>query len=142
MKSFLAKKGQVDQRWWLVDAENKVLGRLAAKLAMILMGKTKPLYTPHVDTGDYVIVINAEKVRLTGRKPHTKTYLTYSRYPGGLKTIPFSRMMERHPERVLERAVRRMLPKSALGERMFKKLKVYKGPHHEHASQKPLKLEL
>lgn len=142
MKSFLAKKGQVEQKWWVLDAEGKVLGRLASKVAMILMGKNKPIYTPHVDTGDYVIVVNAEKVRLTGRKPQTKTYQTYSFYPSGQKIIPFARMIERHPERVIERAVRRMLPKSGLGERMFKKLKVYKGPHHEHAAQKPVKLEL
>lgn len=142
MKSFLAKKGQVEQKWWLVDAENKVLGRLASKVAMVLMGKTKPIYTPHVDTGDYVVVVNAEKIRLTGRKSQTKTYKTFSLYPGGQKIIPYSRMMERHPERIIERAVRRMLPKSALGERMFKKLKVYKGPHHEHAAQKPVKMEL
>lgn len=142
MKSFLAKRGQVEQKWWLVDAENKVLGRLASKLAMILMGKTKPIYTPHVDTGDYVIVVNAEKIRLTGRKPQTKTYITYSRYPGGQKVIPFSRMLERHPERIIEKAVRRMLPKSPLGEKMLQKLKVYKGPHHEHGAQKPVKLEL
>ena len=116
MKSFLAKKGQVEQKWWVLDAEGKVLGRLASKVAMILMGKNKPIYTPHVDTGDYVIVVNAEKVRLTGRKPQNKTYQTYSRYPGGQKIIPFARMIERHPERVIERAVRRMLPKSGLGE--------------------------
>ncbi|MBP8609929.1 MAG: 50S ribosomal protein L13 [Syntrophaceae bacterium] len=142
MKSFLAKKGQVEQKWWVLDAEDKVLGRLASKVAVILMGKNKPVYTPHVDTGDYVIIVNAEKVRLTGRKPQNKTYQTYSRYPSGQKIIPFARMIERHPERVIERAVRRMLPKSGLGERMFKKLKVYKGPHHEHAAQKPVKLEL
>jgi large subunit ribosomal protein L13 len=142
MKSFLAKKGQVEQKWWVLDAEGKVLGRLASKVAMILMGKNKPIYTPHVDTGDYVIVVNAEKVRLTGRKPQNKTYQTYSRYPGGQKIIPFARMIERHPEQVIERAVRRMLPKSGLGEKMFNKLKVYKGPHHEHAAQKPVKLEL
>ncbi|HOT72725.1 MAG TPA: 50S ribosomal protein L13 [Anaerohalosphaeraceae bacterium] len=142
MKSFLAKKGQVEQKWWVLDAEGKVLGRLASKVAMILMGKNKPIYTPHVDTGDYVIVVNAEKVRLTGRKPQNKTYQTYSRYPSGQKIIPFARMIERHPEQVIERAVRRMLPKSGLGEKMFNKLKVYKGPHHEHAAQKPVKLEL
>lgn len=142
MKSFLAKKGQVERKWWLVDAENKVLGRLASKVAMILMGKTKPIYTPHVDTGDYVIVVNAEKIRLTGRKPQTKTYTTFSLHPGGQKIIPFSRMIQRHPERVIQKAVQRMLPKNPLSEHMLKKLKIYKGPHHEHAAQKPVKLEL
>ena len=142
MKSFIAKKGQVEQKWWVVDAADAVLGRLATKVAMTLMGKTKPIYTPHVDTGDFVIVINADKVRVTGNKARTKTYQTYSGYPGGQKIIPYQQMMQRHPERVIERAVRRMLPKSGLGENMFKKLKVYSGPEHQHAAQKPEKMEL
>ena len=142
MKSFLAKKGQVDQKWWVVDAEDAILGRLATKVAMTLMGKTKPIYTPHVDTGDYVIVVNAEKVRLTGSKPRTKEYQSYSGYPGGQKIIPYERMIQRHPERVIEQAVKRMLPKNTLGVSMFKKLKVYSGPNHQHAAQKPEKMEL
>ncbi len=142
MKSFLAKKGQVDQKWWVVDAENAILGRLAVKVAMTLMGKTKPIYTPHVDTGDYVIVVNADKIRLTGNKAQTKQYQSYSGYPGGQKIIPYQRMMQHRPERVIELAVRRMLPKNTLGEDMFKKLKVYRGPAHEHAAQKPEKMEL
>lgn len=142
MKSFLAKKGQVDQKWWVVDAEDAILGRLATKIAMTLMGKTKPIYTPHVDTGDYVIVVNAEKVRLTGSKPRTKEYQSYSGYPGGQKIIPYERMIQRHPERVIEQAVKRMLPKNTLGVSMFKKLKVYSGPNHQHTAQKPEKMEL
>lgn len=142
MKSFLAKKGQVDQKWWVVDAENAVLGRLAVKVAMTLMGKTKPIYTPHVDTGDYVVVVNADKIRLTGNKTQTKEYQTYSGYPGGQKIIPFQRMIQRQPERVIELAVRRMLPKNTLGETMFKKLKVYRGPEHQHTAQRPEKMEL
>jgi len=142
MKSFLAKKGQVDQKWWVVDAEDAILGRLATKVAMTLMGKTKPIYTPHVDTGDYVIVVNAEKVRLTGSKPRTKEYQSYSGYPGGQKIVPYERMIQRHPERVIEQAVKRMLPKNTLGVSMFKKLKVYSGPNHQHAAQKPEKMEL
>lgn len=142
MKSFLAKKGQVDQKWWVIDGENAILGRLAVKVAMTLMGKTKPIYTPHVDTGDFVIVVNADKIRLSGNKAQTKKYQTYSLYPGGQKIIPYARMMERHPERVVELAVQRMLPKSWMGEHMIKKLKVYRGPTHEHAAQKPLKMEL
>ena len=142
MKSFLAKKGQVDQKWWVVDAENAILGRLATKIAMILMGKTKPIYTPHVDTGDYVIVVNADKIRLTGSKPRTKQYQSYSGYPGGQKIIPYERMIQRHPERVIEQAVKRMLPKNTLGQSMFKKLKIYSGPNHQHAAQKPEKMEL
>ena len=142
MKSFIAKKGQVDQKWWVVDADEAILGRLATKIAMTLMGKTKPTYTPHVDTGDFVIVVNAEKVRLTGNKAQTKEYQTYSGHPGGQKIIPYERMKERHPERIVEMAVRRMLPKNKLGEAMFKKLKVCIGPDHPHAAQQPEKMEL
>ena len=142
MKSTLAKTNQVDQKWWVIDAEDAILGRLAVKTAMVLMGKTKPIYTPHVDTGDFVIIVNADKVKLTGNKAQTKTYQTYSSHPGGQKIIPFERMMERHPERVVELAVRRMLPKNKLGRGMFKKLKVYSGPEHDHAAQQPEKMEL
>jgi large subunit ribosomal protein L13 len=142
MKTFSAKKGDVEQKWLLVDADGLVLGRLAAKVAPILMGKHRPTYTPHVDTGDYVIVVNAEKVRLTGNKPQQKEYDHYTRHPGGLKTISFATMMEKHPEKVIENAVRLMLPKSALGKKMFMKLKVYRGPEHEQQAQKPEKIKL
>jgi len=142
MKSTLAKKESVQRNWLIVDADGAVLGRLASKVAMVLMGKDKPIYTPHVDTGDFVIVVNAEKVRLTGQKADKKEYQTYSRYPGGQKIIPFKKMLQQHPERVIELAVRRMLPKSTLGAHMFKKLKVYRGPEHAHAAQQPQKMEL
>lgn len=142
MKSFLAKNETVQRNWRIVDADGAILGRLAVKVAMTLMGKDKPTYTPHVDTGDYVIVVNAEKVRVTGNKADTKEYQTYSGYPGGQKIIPYKRVMERHPERVVEMAIKRMLPKNTLGAQMYKKLKVYSGPTHEHAAQQPQKMEL
>ena len=142
MKSYLAKKETVQRNWRVVDADGAVLGRLAVKVATALMGKDKPTYTPHVDTGDFVIVVNAEKVRVTGNKEETKEYQRYSGYPGGQKIIPYKRMMERHPERIIEMAVKRMLPKNTLGAHMFKKLKVYSGPDHDHAAQQPQKMEL
>lgn len=142
MKSFMAKNGQVEHKWLLVDAEDLVLGRLAATVAPILMGKNKPTYTPHVDTGDYVIIVNAEKIRVTGKKADQKFYDYYTRHPGGLKIISFKEMMEKKPERIVELAVKRMLPKNKLGEAMFKKLKVYSGPEHGHAAQKPEIFEL
>jgi large subunit ribosomal protein L13 len=142
MKSFMAKKDECEGRWLLVDADNAVLGRMAAKIAPILMGKTKPTYTPHVDTGDYVIVVNAEKIRLTGKKAQQKEYDYYTGYPGGHKYVSFAEMMAKKPEKVVELAVRRMLPKNKLGRKMLKKLKIYRGPDHEHQAQKPEKLEL
>lgn len=142
MKSFMAKKNQVEQKWLLVNAEGAALGRMAAKIAPILMGKTKPTYTPHVDTGDYVIVVNAEKIKLTGKKAQVKEYESYSHYPGGHRYTSFADMMARKPEKVVELAVRRMMPKNALGRQMLKKLKVYRGPEHEHQAQRPEKIEL
>ncbi|MCD4831931.1 MAG: 50S ribosomal protein L13 [Anaerohalosphaeraceae bacterium] len=142
MKSFLAKKEQVEHNWVLVDANEAILGRMAASIAPILMGKTKPTYTPHVDTGDYVVVVNAEKIRLTGKKEQMKEYDYYTQYPGGHKYVSFADMLERHPEKVVELAVRRMLPKNKLGSMMLKKLKVYRGPEHNHAAQNPQKIEL
>ena len=142
MKSFLAKKETVKRDWRVVNADGAVLGRLAVKVAVALMGKDKPTYTPHVDTGDFVIVVNAEKVRVTGDKAETKEYQRYSGYPGGQKRIPYKRMLERHPERIVEMAVKRMLPKNTLGAHMYKKLKVYSGPEHDHAAQQPQKMEL
>jgi len=142
MKSFMAKTNQVEQKWLLVDAEGAILGRMAAKIAPILMGKTKPTYTPHVDTGDYVVVVNADKVRVTGKKAETKEYDYYTRYPGGHRYVSFADMMARKPEKVVELAVRRMLPKNRLGRKMLKKLKVYRGPDHEQHAQRPEKIEL
>ena len=142
MKSYMAKKNQVEQKWRVVDADGAILGRMAAKIAPILMGKTKPCYTPHVDTGDYVIVVNADKIKVTGKKAEQKQYDHYTHYPGGHKYVSFAEMMERKPERVIELAVRRMLPKNRLGKQMLKKLKVYKGPGHEHQAQQPEKIDL
>ena len=138
----MAKKNQVEQKWLLVDAEGAILGRMAAKIAPILMGKAKPTYTPHVDTGDYVIVVNADKIKLTGKKAGTKEYDSYSHHPGGRKITSFTDMMDKKPEKVVELAVKRMLPKNKLGRAMLKKLKVYKGPEHDHQAQKPEKIEL
>jgi large subunit ribosomal protein L13 len=142
MKSFMAKNKEVEQKWLLVNADGAILGRMAAKIAPILMGKTKPTYTPHVDTGDYVIVVNAEKIMLTGKKAQMKEYDYYTYHPGGHKYVSFADMMARKPEKVVELAVRRMLPKNKLGRQMLKKMKVYRGPEHEHQAQKPEKIEL
>ncbi len=142
MKSFLAKKGQIEQKWWLVDAEDKILGRLASKIAPVLMGKTKPTYTRHVDTGDYVVVVNAAKIRVSGKKADTKEYDYYTHHPGGHKFVSFKDMMAARPEKVIELAVRRMLPKNKLGRGMLKKLKVFSGSDHQHTAQKPEKIEI
>ncbi len=142
MKCYIAKKEDVVHDWKLVDADDKVLGRLACKIAPILMGKTKPTYTPHVDTGDYVVVINAEKIRVSGNKADTKEYQYYTGYPGGQKDKSFSDMMETQPEKVITEAVRRMLPKNKLGRVMLSKLRVFRGTEHAHAAQNPVKVEL
>ena len=142
MKTYYAKPGEVEREWLLVDAEDMVLGRLATQVAAILRGKTKPQYTPHVDTGDFVIVINAEKIRVTGNKTTDKEYYRHNGHPGGLKMETFQEAIAKHPERVIEKAVRGMLPKNTLGREMAKKLKVYAGPEHPHAAQKPRKIEL
>ncbi len=132
MKTPVATPAEVARKWYLVDADDVVLGRLAAEVAKVLRGKHKPIYTPHVDCGDGVIVINAEKVRLTGKKSEQKTYFRHSGYMGGAKHIPFQRMLERRPEFIVQRAVRGMLPKTNLGRLMSKKLRVYAGPEHPH----------
>ncbi len=142
MNTYTPKAEDIERRWWLVDAEGKTLGRLATRVAGILRGKHKPMYTPHLDVGDYVVVINAEKVALTGRKADQKTYFTHSGYMGHEKHIPFRRMIERHPDRVIELAVRGMLPKNKLGQHMRKKLKVYAGVVHPHQGQEPQPLEV
>ena len=142
MKTFMAKKGEIESKWLLVDAAGLVLGRMASKIAPILMGKNKPTYTPHVDTGDYVIVVNAENIRVTGKKARVKEYDYYTHYPGGHKFVSFADMMARKPEKVIELAVKRMLPKNKLGKKMLKKLKVYRGTKHSHSAQKPEKIEL
>ena len=142
MKTYTPKATEIERAWWVVDAEDQVLGRLASEVAQVLRGKHKPMYTPHLDTGDHVIVINAEKVRLTGKKEQQKTYFRHSGYMGGGKHIPFEEMRAKHPERVIERAVKGMLPKNNLGRLMLKKLKVYAGPEHPHEAQQPEKLEI
>ncbi|MCD6267277.1 MAG: 50S ribosomal protein L13 [Thermotogaceae bacterium] len=136
------KKEEIAKKWYVVDANGKTLGRLASRIAIILMGKHKPEYTPHVDTGDYVIVVNADKVVLTGKKLDRKFYYRHSGYPGGLKMISARQMLQKHPERLIYLAVKRMLPKTALGRRMLKKLKVYASPDHPHSAQKPEPLEI
>lgn len=141
MKSYIAKAEDVQRKWYVVDAADKTLGRLSSQIATVLRGKHKPTFTPHVDTGDFVIVINAEKIVLTGNKLNDKLYRHHSLYPGGLKEISYKRIMQEKPELAVEEAVRRMLPKGKLGRQMFKKLKVYRGTEHEHAAQKPEVLE-
>ena len=142
-KTTVAKTGQVKQDWWVVDATDQVLGRLATRLATVLMGKHKPIYTPHVDTGDFVIVVNAEKVKLTGRKREKKLYQHHTGYTGHVKTINADDLLNSaKADRVVRHAVRGMLPKNNLGRKMFKKLKVYTGPDHPHAAQKPEELKL
>lgn len=142
MKTYLAKPDEIEPAWHVVDADDKVLGRLASQVATLLMGKHKPTYTPHVLTGDFVVVVNAAKVKLTGRKMQEKIYQRYTYYPGGRKVEPIARLMARQPERVIEEAVRRMLPKNKLGRQMFKRLKVYGGPEHPHQAQWPEPHEL
>ena len=137
-----AKQGEVARNWVLIDAEGAVLGRLATQIAMILRGKNKPQFTPNSDCGDFVVVINADKVQLTGNKAAHKTYYRHSGWNGGLKAESFRAAMEKHPEQVIERAVRGMLPKTTLGRKQLTKLKVYAGPEHPHAAQNPVKIEL
>jgi large subunit ribosomal protein L13 len=142
MKTFSAKAETVRRDWYVVDAEGKTLGRLATELARRLRGKHKPVYTPHVDTGDYIVVVNAEKVRVTGRKLRDKMYHHHTGYVGHLKSEPLNKLLERAPERVIEQAVKGMLPKNSLGRQMFKKLKVVRGSEHPHEAQQPTPLEL
>ena len=142
METFVTKPTDVTHKWYVVDAEDKLLGRLASKVASILRGKNKPIFQPNVDTGDYVIVVNAEKIKLTGNKAQTKEYDYYTHFPGGHKYVSFEDMIAKRPEKVIELAVRRMLPKNKLGVVMLKKLKVYRGPEHEHQAQGPEKIDL
>jgi large subunit ribosomal protein L13 len=142
MKTHSVTPDQITRRWYLVDAEDQTLGRLASRIAQILRGKHKPIYTPYLDTGDHVLVVNAEKIVLTGKKLDTKRYYKHSGYPGGLSETPVRRLLETHPERVIESAVRGMLPKGTLGREMFRKLRVYAGPEHPHAAQKPVAIDL
>ncbi len=137
MKSYMAKPQEVERKWYVIDATGKPLGRLASEVAAILRGKKKPTFTPHVDTGDYVIIINAEKVKFTGNKINQMSYTYHTGYPGGLRQVPYNQLIEKNPEKIIELAVKGMLPKNTLGRQMFKKLKVYSGPEHKHEAQKP-----
>ncbi len=140
-KTYSPKSSEIDRSWWVVDATDLPLGRLASEIAQILRGKNKPIFAPHVDCGDFVVVTNAEKVAVTSNKSQGKIYYRHSGYPGGIKAETFERLLERRPEAVIERAVTGMLPKNKLGRQMARKLKVYAGPDHEHAAQQPQSLE-
>jgi large subunit ribosomal protein L13 len=142
MKTYTAKAGQVEHGWFVVDAQNKVLGRLAVQIASRLRGKHKPTYTPHVDTGDFIVVVNASKLRVTGRKGERKVYYRHSGFPGGIKETTFDKLQASHPERVLKTAVKGMLPKGPLGYAMLRKLKIYAGGEHPHSAQQPKNLEI
>lgn len=142
MKTYSAKSEAVSRDWYIVDAAGKTLGRISSEIASRLRGKHKPEYTPHADTGDYIVVINAEKVRVTGNKAQDKIYHSHSGYPGGLKSISFEKLIEKAPERTIQSAVKGMLPKGPLGRAMFRKLKVYKGSEHPHAAQQPIELAI
>ena len=137
MRTYVPKQNEIEREWLVVDASNQVLGRLAAEVARLLRGKHKPQYTPYLDTGDFVVVVNAERVRLTGRKHEQKKYYRHSTHPGGLKVETAREMLEKYPERVIKRAVWGMLPKNRLGRKLFRKLKVYSGPEHPHEAQQP-----
>ena len=137
MKTFMASPATIDRKWYVVDAEGMTLGRLASEVAKVLRGKNKPIFTPHIDTGDYVIVVNAEKIKVTGKKLEQKIYYNHSDYVGGMKDTTLKEMISKHPERVIEQAVKGMLPKVPLGREMYTKLFVYVGPDHKHAAQKP-----
>jgi len=142
VKTYSAKAGEIKRDWWLVDATDQTLGRLSAKLAMILQGKNKPVYTPHIDTGDFVVVVNVDRMRITGRKLDQKIYYRHTGYAGGQKATLMRDMMENHPERVLAHAVKGMLPKNRLSTTQLKKLKIFSGPEHTHAAQQPRVLEI
>ena len=142
MKTFSAKPSDIKRDWYLVDATGKTLGRLATEIAIRLRGKHKPEYTPHMDTGDYIVVINAKDVRVTGNKAEDKMYYRHSGYPGGIKSISFNKLRQSKPERIIETAVKGMLPKGPLGREMYRKLKVYRGADHKHAAQQPMPLDI
>jgi len=142
MKTFSAKPAEVRRDWYVVDATNKTLGRLSTEIAHRLRGKHKPEYTPHIDTGDYIVVVNAEKVRVTGNKLQDKMYHHHTGYIGNLKSVPLQKMLDEHPERVIETAVKGMLPRGPLGRQMYSKLRVFVGPEHTHAAQQPIPLEV
>lgn len=137
MKTYMAKPADIDRKWYIIDASDQVLGRLASEVALMLRGKHKPTYTPHMDTGDYIIIINADKIQLTGAKLQQKKYHYHTGYPGGIKEVDYQTMLQKKPEKAIEIAVKGMLPHNRLGRKMFKKLKVYRGDQHPHQAQKP-----
>ena len=141
MKSYIAKPQEIERKWYVIDAEGMVLGRLASELAMVLSGKRKPVYTPHVDTGDYVIVLNADKIKMTGHKWDQKKYSYHTGYPGGLKQVVYKDLVVKHPTQLLRLAVKGMLPKNSLGRQMMKKLKLFTGTEHPHEAQQPIELK-
>ena len=142
MKSYIAKPADIERKWYVIDAEGKTLGRLASEAAAILRGKKKPTYTPHIDCGDYVIIVNADKVEVTGKKRTDKIYKHHTGYPGGLREVNFETLQEKDPTEIVKHAVKGMMPKGRLGRQMYKKLKVYAGPEHNHAAQKPEVLDI
>ncbi|MEN6310736.1 MAG: 50S ribosomal protein L13 [Acidobacteriota bacterium] len=142
MRTFIPKKDDIVQKWWLINADGKILGRLATEVADLIRGKKKPQFTSHLDTGDFVVVINAEKIKVTGRKLDQKTYYTHSQYPGGIKAETLKDLLERKPEEVIKKAVWGMIPKGKLGRSLYKKLKVYRGPSHPHEAQNPQEYQI
>ena len=142
MKSYVAKPSDIEKTWYVIDAEGQTLGRLATEAATLLRGKHKPTFTPHIDTGDYVIIINAEKIEVTGKKRKDKIYRHYTGFPGGVREVSFERLLEKKPEEIVRHAVKGMMPNGRLGRQMYKKLKVFKGPEHPHQAQKPVKWDL
>ncbi len=142
MKSYMANAQNIERKWYVIDAEGMVLGRLASEVAMILSGKRKPIYTPHVDTGDYVIVLNADKIKLTGQKWSDKKYIYHTGYPGGLKEIPYKELVKRDPTKLVRLAVKGMLPKNSMGRAMIKKMKLFTGTEHPHEAQMPIEIKL
>lgn len=141
-KSYTPRAGDIERRWYVVDAEGKTLGRLASQIAHVLRGKHKPTYSPHMDQGDHIVVINAEKIQVTGRKAEQKVYHRHTGYPGGLRTTTYEDMLDKHPDRILRNAVKGMMPNNILGRQMFKKLRVYAGSEHEHKAQQPEPLDI
>ena len=141
-RTYTPRGGEIERRWYLVDAEGRTLGRVATRIAHVLRGKHKPAYTPHQDLGDHIVVINADKIRVTGNKAEKKVYYRHTGYPGGIRTTTYAQMMEKHPERILRKAVKGMLPNTPLGRRMFRKLRVYAGGEHRHGAQNPEALDL
>jgi large subunit ribosomal protein L13 len=142
VSTYMAKSEEIERKWYVLDATDQVLGRLSTRVAEVLRGKDKPIFTPHVDTGDYVIVINAEKIKLTGKKWEQKKYYHHSGYPGGIKEIPYNKLVQKKPEFIIEKAVKGMIPHNKLGSSIIKKLKVYAGPEHPHQAQQPEVMEL